>query len=775
MKKIFSLLILSITAVGIGSFLLNKEKNNEPARAIENPSVLAGEELDLNNAFYDDFTSGINSSTWGIAEYKWGGANGGVRHENVFYDNINKRVTLRALGDHYKGNEFYNSNPEAYTTDGTRTGGVLIKKDYTGPGRYEIRMRLAPMTGVCNAFWTYNGNSLNEIDFELPGTSMRGGTPYFPYNKIICTTWISSAEDDEHRTTSHLDLPNYLNDNEFHNYTFDWYYSNNNKIVIWYLDGQEIFRSTTNVSRYKTRIWAGCWFPYNQYFVGMPDFDTAYMDIDYVSYIPFKNQTASDLITSLDGMLSNIYPTVSTTIEDRNYVANDKFKQNSLEAFTKTGTVSLSSDYDASGDGTYGAKLSQNASLKYRMTNIEGISKLNLSFDYKNTGSAQIKYYGVDGELASNYSTGTLTKYTDEWKTFEDLVSIPSDAIYADITFATEFASGLYLDNVFFGYKGNQEPIDPSENIGDSYGFYLKDADLQTNLGETSLTPDGNNSHSWRVSHGGYYKGNAKTRLIMRTYTESGNIINRPADSTRFDEIASALVAADMVGEKDGGGYHYVGAMYQEYDMNYFKDMHITFHYMSLKKGWERITVLYSIDKGATWNILKQDFSKNIESTGDNYYRFNFACSSEDTIIPDYTTIRFAITASTYYDDIEEDYQIASVVINNKNNFKYNLDSKLNICNAGEDYQEFLAREFNDLTSGELNELQNEMMASYPNQSYLYGYNYLLSHWNGTPLPANLVFMHVSKSDSIVIIIIAVAGALAIASIIAFSKKRRKI
>ena len=716
MRKITNILLSLTLLLGVGVIsFINTNKEAKVGHAIENPAVLANEELDTSNAFYDDFSNGFDTNVWAIGKRKWGKENSGVRPENVFYDQENKNMIFRALGDQYKDNEFYNDNSDAMYTDGRRSGGAIIRKEYSGPGRYEVRMKLAPFTGVCSAFWTMNGDSKSEIDFELPGRVVRNGDGYFSFNEVICTTWTSPNEAND-MTSQIINAPYYLNDNQFHNYTFDWYYSNNNKVVIWYLDGVELCRSYTNVSGFNARIWVGCWLPCNQYFIGIPNFDKAYMDVDYVSYIPFKNQIHEEYYEDLVGVTNQFQ---LKTLNSRNFIANEGFNANSLEAFNTNGTVNISSSYDVNNNpSSYGVKLSKNASLSYSISNVEGLNKLDLSFKYKNTGSMNITYYGENGLLNTEFSSGTLTNSPSEYKEYTSTVNIPSDARRAIITFTSEANDGIYLDDLFLGYKGEEEVVDPSD---DSYGFTLKESNQSASLGTISVHPDGNNSKNWKISLGNYYKHPSRPLILYLRAYGSGDIMTRSADSTCFDEIATALINASAVGERDNSDYHHVTCMYQEFDMTYFNDISVSFNYMSLKKGWERISVLYSINKGSSWSLLKQVFAKDINNTGDGYYNF----------------------------DVK-----ASIVINNKKHFKDNLDNHAGICNASDVFKEFLQREYNNLTAGEITSLGTEMMKYYPNQSYISGYNYLLNYWGISPLPTSTLIKADNKVSALMAIFI---------------------
>ena len=147
----------------LSSFLLFSKTNKEEVEASGNrPTynipVLSGEELDYSNQVFDDFDNGIDSSRWYIYNKTWGQVNGrqngGVVPDNVFYDSSEGTAILRTTGDQY-ADKLITPGPNAQTEGGRRTGADLVSKFWTYPGRYEVRMKVAPRYGACTSLWTY--------------------------------------------------------------------------------------------------------------------------------------------------------------------------------------------------------------------------------------------------------------------------------------------------------------------------------------------------------------------------------------------------------------------------------------------------------------------------------------------------------------------------------------------------------------------------------------------------------------------------------------------
>lgn len=245
----------------------------------------------VKDTFYEDFSKGIDSDLWEVSSQKWGADNNGTSPQNVFYSTNQQRVTgagasggiavLRSLGDLQEN------------ASKRRQGSALITRRTFGPGKYEVRMKVLPRLGQCTAFWTYFSNGSNdpdsikysEIDIEMPmeGTYKKwSGTSYerfIDWNILAERQTITSAE------TSGL------NDGQWHTYCFEWRTDreNGDRGVIWYRDGEKLGEARENVPEYTAALWIGNWFPPDKSWVGVPDFEEAYMYVDWIRVTEYND------------------------------------------------------------------------------------------------------------------------------------------------------------------------------------------------------------------------------------------------------------------------------------------------------------------------------------------------------------------------------------------------------------------------------------------------------------------------------------------------------
>jgi len=222
-------------------------------------------------AFFDDFTDGVDKSKWLVAHKSWGGGkngftNGGVVLENVEEDTAAGKVIFHAHGNHYTGNiEGINKDLTRQST-GVRTGGAIATREYFGAGSYEIRMKAAVELGVCSAIWTfyynddeyYSGMPIvnHEIDIELPGRP-GPGTVDIDFDQGLFNTWV--GEIDSLYEAGYTQLPSRQDDGEFHIWRFDWHTDEADRRVDFYLDGQLLRTMRNHIPFYAGRLWLGEW------------------------------------------------------------------------------------------------------------------------------------------------------------------------------------------------------------------------------------------------------------------------------------------------------------------------------------------------------------------------------------------------------------------------------------------------------------------------------------------------------------------------------------
>ena len=338
MKKTNSLVCLSlvslfsIAATSCG----NNQKSSEPSDPVivipevSDPlKVLEGINFNYSKAIFDDFTDGVDYDTWLISEDCWGSNKGGITVKNLFYTDEGT-LLLRANGNYYSGDEVQGYGS---VKDGRCTGAALVSKFVTGPGRYQVKMKPFPRLGACTAFWTYSNrpvsgadNDNHEIDIELPG----GMTSGHSFEKLMNTNYITEPLNDHadyivsERTNNQVV---FLNDGEFHTFGFDWY--TNPEVIIYYIDDIVTCVSTTFIPYLLSRLWLGVWISTSDGFMGAPDFETDFMEVDWVNYIPFDDTqpfTPWDVDIVSKSAPRNKYPTSPSSKPVVNQVSNGDFE-----------------------------------------------------------------------------------------------------------------------------------------------------------------------------------------------------------------------------------------------------------------------------------------------------------------------------------------------------------------------------------------------------------------------------------------------------------------
>lgn len=422
----------------------------------------SGESIDSSNIFYDDFSSNRLDSNWVVSNRKWGTfENYGVAADNVYLNSTKKKLVIRALG---------NQHLETSRIDeigGSLSGGAIVLKQTARPGRYEVKMKAAYKVGVCSAFWTYteDGSANNhEIDIELPPKSVdEDGNNVF--NEVLFTNYIGISNYEQ--KTKKLNY--FVNDGEYHTFAFDWYYSSNHKMVNYYIDGV-LAATNSDVSKVPylpTRLWLGAWIPNNPDFVGAPNFDKCYMEIDYVKYSPFTNQLPQ---TSGEaggcGATSTDYHVTSDELR-YDYLSNGEFnaiaKNSSLSirGYEVNGTAKLDNGYDHNDSPTSGgAKINSGSSIAYKVDSVSKNQKFNLSTYYKGTGNVLISFFNRSNNLISNL--GVDLTQSASWTNKEYDFTVPENTFYLKVKVnATE---DLFIDDLFMvlNNSGGGEENPPS-------------------------------------------------------------------------------------------------------------------------------------------------------------------------------------------------------------------------------------------------------------------------------------------------------------------------
>ena len=758
--KGITLTIFAGLLLGSGALLIQNNKV-EPVKADSNTDMDDivpdnGEQLDKANMIYDDFSSGLNLSTWAVSNKAWGNSsvsyNSGVIPENVFYNSTDKSMVFRALGDYYQDNDVNYSlhswygyahdgstgGGRVYSKDGTRTGGCIKTRDLYGPGRFEAKFKVAPIEGVCTAFWTFNygdhgEDGYNETDFELPTYIDSSDKTDLSFNRIICTTYLTEENYKSQRVTN----PVYLNDNQYHTYCLDWYYSNNTKKVNWFIDGNLIATWNQNISRNAGRVTLGVWIPGRDSFCGIPNFDKAYMELDYFKYTPFKNQDYEPTGDSLvDRETSNTYYTITETPKAE-FVPNGSFNYGITDLYGQVKDIEVSKEHNYSGANSYGIKIAGNdgtgeSRIQYTQPNVRGIAKLEYSFMYRGYGSTRF-----NSGNTQVFNSGTLAS-RNEWAEFKETMTLDA----SDKTFTLYIVSesndfGFFVDDIKVTFvEEAPEPPTPVEGIP-SYSFFTK------NNGQTSDSDSkertlylNNDSYSWRIACGKYTTTSGRNVLNVKP---NSNVMS----STSGDYYYPFKQCLSSNGFTDSDN---AALLAMEFDVENFTDLEIVLYSYAGVSG-RKIYTLASIDEGTSWTLMNtQSLSSSDKDDSDLNFRYDYRINVPNQYKGQ--TIRLAFVGNAGSNN--DAYQFSGVIINNFQNFKDKLDAAT--CNADTDTQAFLAHQYANLTSSELTLLETETMKNY-DQSYAYGYQYLLTYWSSIN-HSSYALVNIKKNSVVIIAVI---------------------
>ena len=412
---------------------------------------------DYEHAFFDGFDRGVSKDHWYIADQAWGGGNGGVIPENVSYSDSGT-LNLNGTGAYYCGDEIRGVGD---VKDGRYTGAALISKFSVGPGRYEIKMKVLPRQGACSAFWTFS-NSLSdglnhEIDIELPGGSQKD---VVSFENVLNTNYIteSKRQSQDVRVSDLTGQNTAFNDGKWHTFGFDWYTSP--KKVVYHVDGKISAVSELFVPDMQSRLWLGCWFPVSSAFVGNALFEKDAMQVDYVRYIPFRDQPYTEFLPSVNGVAEESeYPSVPGNIRNISKIANGDFEFAETRSADRGGWTltkyldekkeieEVASIRNGVGrDGSYGLRISDRGVAYQNVDSVYRGFQHELSFRASGKGKGYVNYY-------SALATEVLLKESldidsDTMKEFSLSVTAPENAQSMRIVFESESGSELVVDDV---------------------------------------------------------------------------------------------------------------------------------------------------------------------------------------------------------------------------------------------------------------------------------------------------------------------------------------
>lgn len=376
--------------------------------------------------FYDDFSEGVSkkyySSSgpgrgWGVAE---GERVNYMNPANISWTN-DEEVVAQAGGT--GGIVSMQVNGDLYPDEKRRREGTcLITKQAFGPGLYEVRFKTVPRLGAVTALWTYwNGggstfedNAYSEIDVEMPMKA-----DYRQWSATVYKKYISAGMMEQGTATIKTEDGNGLNDGNWHTFAFEWRTDSENgdNAVQYYVDGVPSVRIEGYTPEYTATFWMGAWFPDNPTWIGSPEFETAFMYIDYVKIIPYddpiKTGSRGQFDMSATGTLGTDLGSIP--LPGNNYIANGKFQN--LDANEKLiGWTAIKKDDEltstseglvlAEGKGAYQVITGQYVNTPYTLS-----AKVDV------TGSGNCKVYVVEYFGTVKLATSTYLEFTEEDET----------------------------------------------------------------------------------------------------------------------------------------------------------------------------------------------------------------------------------------------------------------------------------------------------------------------------------------------------------------------
>jgi hypothetical protein len=731
----FGFLILSaLTGLSTLAFPSIK-KAASPLDSIASMITLeSGESFDESNGFYDDFTSGVDTSRWSIYKRVWGQVNGyvngGVIPANVAYDSGASSLLLTARGQYDVKKEV---SGVGSITDGSCTGACLVSNAFYAPGRFVTRFKPAARLGVCNAFWTYNEDSSSvnhEIDIEFP--TIKDNLNDF--RTVSFTNYVGSS------TGNAVRLDDYLSDGNYHTFGFDWYYSANHKIIHYFIDGQTLATSSTNIPFLDTRITLGAWIPNNQNFVGLPLFEKAQMSVDYVAYIPFLNQSS----TSQSGSLSSThlasaseYPTSSTATPIVNQIANGDFEYQAVNSgksltnagYTSDGTVTLSAADSA--HSSYYASLSSGSSLSQSIDSVYASSSRDFAFSSLGKGMATLAFYDASSTLLSTQNIAIDdTAWTNH--TLNDLVA-PTSSVSLKITF--QGSAALAVDDL--SLVPHQAAATTTDSLGETS---LANSSLSSSLPSvwtSKATVDWNASSSWKASCATYQQSSVILGCDETTATSAkeASISNYSSADTDSDSLTMRAIyqttsAIDST--------HFTQAMWMTYDVASFSDIAfaIAGYAIDPSLSYYHNLILYSTDQGSTYSVLTDQFLRNSAGKAVNEIDPYIVKGSSSAVTSSYTQIRFAF-ASIAYSIGGQGVKLSGVMINTKNAFESQLDQS-GLCTLTAAKQKMMAVMNAEMSLTDQTAFASDLVSDGSGKTYAQRYAYLASYWaslsSGTPL-----------------------------------------
>ncbi len=419
----------------------------------------------------------LNDAYWNTLEGTWQNDNpsklhAGMNNRNLFYVHDGNDTYLG-----FRGRGLYCQDGDLEKMDNGQVkpeGAGIITKEKLIPGRYEIEMAALPRYGGISACWTYlceTGNELtdqNEIDIEIGGHTDGQTFKYF---------WATSWTTHDNKQTVDQDVSEllYLNDGQFHKYTFDWYtdyLDTNNGRVDWFIDG--VLVASVRGSLVTTKempLWIGLWFPA---WTNNAVFDTDFMLMKSFEFTAFdesqfyEESRANAGYTQTTPSQANIGSIEYSEVKSINKIANGGFDTWSevpllsgnhygwqIREGANKGAVAT-----ANVDGSQ--MLSLTASAEGRAFTFQTLEEFYEGFNYD---------YSFDAKLADGNSTGKMEVHylnrlgmdvssptvveidSTSMKTYSGTLESPEKCVNVEVRFYGGTGT-TYVDNVEVTFTG---------------------------------------------------------------------------------------------------------------------------------------------------------------------------------------------------------------------------------------------------------------------------------------------------------------------------------
>lgn len=508
-NKIIAVLIVAVLLASILTVFAACNKDNLAEQMFDfgdeyYRSVAKRYTLNYDEMIYDDFTKGVDLSRWVISDSvweKWDTDQNGVRPQNVFLvddpSNPETHLLLRANGSYYSmdNDPLYTDAEKATYGDGKtlftaaqgnglNCGACLSTIEALGPGRYDVKMKACPRVGALTSMWVYSWFSnndgttqQNEIDIEL------GLKPDF--SQAFFTTWTSPSNN----TNMPTPVDYFVNDGDWHVYSFDWVVDAEVPYVDYFIDGVKVLTIDANVPTTNATLNLGIWCP-SWAGGGLVDhehgdvsdlsreFESDFAEISWWRYVPFQMTNWVQRPVQNRHAAEGYVPKTLTKMPTVNKCANGEFERSDYGYYNNpwidyTVTDEDSESYVANSkasivtemiDGTtnHCAEIVNGGLLGQWLRGASTGFKYKITGRYRTTGDAvaAFRYTYVLGYSTTSRTSGNSTKTigsSAEWKDFSIEFTIDKNDVNSIRYYLLNSAQSgnCYFDSLSLVYLGH--------------------------------------------------------------------------------------------------------------------------------------------------------------------------------------------------------------------------------------------------------------------------------------------------------------------------------